>query len=217
MDVLHSRETGDKYRLEIPGLPYAVELPLVVVGGCGCAGGVRIASLNLVGQIRLNQDLGRLLARRIQEKVGTLEGVVFVCVVEKALQLAQTTAEALGVEEMAVAYNRVKPHMEAGVRPVIQMAVESVTSGGKFLAMYERDMRLLATATRGLVIIDDVVSSGGTLLGLCDLLEEVMRQLEQPMPPVLGVFCAATEGVPAVTLPAPIHALATLPAPVPNP
>ncbi|GAB7079787.1 phosphoribosyltransferase family protein [Megalodesulfovibrio paquesii] len=212
MDVLHSRETGEKYRLEVPGLGYAVELPQVVVGG---KAGVRIASLNLVGQIRLNRDLGRLMADRIRTEVGALDGVVFVCVVEKALQLAQTTAEALGVDEMAVAYNRIKPHMEAGVRPVIQMAVESVTSGGKFLAMYERDMRLLATASKGLVILDDVVSSGGTLLGLCDLLDEVMRQLDQPMPPLLGVFCAAQEGTPSVALPAPVHALAVLPPPVP--
>lgn len=214
MDVLRGRDTGEKYRLEIPGLDYAVELPLVTLpGGGGSGGGLRIASLNLVGQIALNRDLGRLLAARVRQEIGDLDGVVFVCVVEKALQLAQVAAMELGLREMAVAYNRVKPHMEAGSRPVVQMAVDSITSGGKFLAIYERDMRLLATARRGLVVIDDVVSTGGTLLGLMDLLEEVMRENEVPMPPVLGVFCAAVEGTPAVTLPGPLHALATLPPP----
>lgn len=211
MDVLHSRETGEKYQLRTPGLGYVVELPMVVVGGRGKR--KRIASLNLVGQTRLNRDLGRLLAAQIRADVGELQGVVMVSVVEKALQLAQVVAEELGMDEMAVAYNRVKPHMEAGVRPVIQMAVESITSGGKFLAMYERDMRLLATATKGIIVVDDVISSGGTLLGLFDLLEEVMAQMEAPPPQLLGVYCAATEGEPALSLPAPIRALAQLPPP----
>lgn len=213
MDVLHSRETGDKYRLQVPGLGYAVELPYVAVGEAGAK--QRIASFNLVGQHSLNRDMGRLLAAMIRQEVESLDGVVLVCVVEKALQLAQAVAQELDIAESAVAYNRVKPHMEAGVRPVIQMAVESVTSGSKFLAMYERDMRLLATATKGIIIIDDVVSSGGTILGLLDLLEEVRLQMETPPAPLLGVFCAATEGLPTVTLPAPVHALTVLPAPEP--
>ena len=33
--------------------------------------------------------------------------------------------------DMAVAYNRVKPHMEASGRPVIQIGSDSITSGVK--------------------------------------------------------------------------------------
>ena len=107
------------------------------------------------------------------------KGLCFITVVEKALQLAQVVASELGVRDMAVAYNRVKPHMETSRRPVIQVGADSVTSGIKFLALYERDINLLVTrATRGVIIIDDVVTTGGTISGLLDLLDQ-MAQLKK--------------------------------------
>jgi adenine phosphoribosyltransferase len=211
MDVLGGLESGDKYRLEVPGLGYDVLLPYVRIPGPERT--LRIASLNLIGQVKLNRDLGRLLARTIRKEVPDLEGVVMLTVVEKALQLAQVAAQELEMEAMAVAYNRIKPHMEADRRPVLQVGADSVTSGGKYLAVYERDMNLILGATRGFIIMDDVVSTGGTLQALMDLVDEVWRSRDQEAPPVLGVFCAATEGGSATVLPAPVHGLARLPAP----
>jgi adenine phosphoribosyltransferase len=153
------------------------------------------------------------MAEQIRETVGSMEGVAILTVVEKALQLTQVAATELGLDAVAVAYNRVKPHMEAERRPIIQMGADSITSGGKFLAVYERDLNLLAEA-RGVILIDDVVSTGGTILGMADLLHEAARQKGTEPPEILGIFCAAREGEAHPLLPAPLHSLATLPKPV---
>lgn len=214
MDVLLGRESGEKHRLDVPGLNYPVDLPLVRVPGPG-GRMLRIASLNLVGQVRLNADLGRLLAGRIRADHPDLAGLAVLTVVEKALQLAQMVCVELDLPACAVAYNRVKPHMEPDRRPVVQVGADSITSGGKFLALYERDLSLLAAA-RGLIVVDDVVSTGGTLLGLLDLVETAARRQGFAPPPVLGVYCAAQEGERHPLLPVPVCALATLPKPVPE-
>jgi adenine phosphoribosyltransferase len=212
VDVLKSHESGEKFRLRVPGLDHVIDLPFVLLEEDGQS--LRIASLNLVGQIRLNQDLGTLLALKIRSAFSNLEGIVLVTVVEKALQLTQVVAAKLEIDAVAVAYNRIKPHMEARHRPTIQVGVGSITSGGKFLALYERDINLLQEAGRGIIIIDDVVSTGGTIQGMANLIEEAARvnRLEQP-PPILGIFCVAQEGKDHPLLPAPLTSLAILPDP----
>ena len=211
MEVLGGLESGEMFRLEVPGLGYAVDLPFAVLPSGDRR--IRIASLNLVGQTRLNRDLGRLMAARIRERVGDTAGVVFLTVVEKALMLTQAVADALGLDAVAVAYNRVKPHMEPERRPVIQVGASSVTSGSKFLALYERDIHLIAGASTGIAVIDDVVSTGGTLLAVEDLLAALARHLGRDLPPVVGAFCVAQEGGLQAKPDFPIDALTRLPPP----
>ncbi|MBT8352907.1 MAG: hypothetical protein KJO60_00190, partial [Desulfofustis sp.] len=83
MDVLDSKESGEKYRLRVDGLGYDVEIPYVLVPGS--EGDIRIASFNLIGQTRLNADLGRLLAEKIRGAVADYQSVVVLTAVEKAL------------------------------------------------------------------------------------------------------------------------------------
>jgi adenine phosphoribosyltransferase len=211
MEVLGGLESGEMFRLEVPGLGYGVDLPFAVLPSGDRR--IRIASLNLVGQTRLNRDLGRLIAARIRKRVGDTAGVVFLTVVEKALMLAQAVADALGLDAVAVAYNRVKPHMEPERRPVIQVGASSVTSGSKFLALYERDINLIAGASTGIAVIDDVVSTGGTLLAVEDLLAALVRHLGRDLPPVVGAFCVAQEGGLQAKPDFPIDALTRLPPP----
>ena len=212
-DLLDSFETGEPYRLEIPDLPYPIPLPRVWL--LGEEQDIRIASLNLIGKIQWNQDLGKLMAHKIRRNIPNLEGLRFITVVEKALQLTQVVASELGVKDVAVAYNRVKPHMESSRRPVIQVGADSVTSGWKFLALYERDINLLTSDnTRGIIVIDDVVTTGGTILGLIDLLDQVtqLKRRKNPLP-IHGTFCVAEEGTRTRVLPSPVYSLARLPAP----
>lgn len=215
MRDLHEHfESGERFALNIPELPYPLHLPWVWLHGE--EQDLRIASLNLIGQVRWNRDLGKLLAVRVRAAFPDFSRLCLMTVVEKALQLAQVVASELEMTDMAVAYNRVKPHMEASGRPVIQVGADSITSGVKYLALYERDINLLvARASGGVVLIDDVVTTGGTVLGLVDLLEQVVRLKNLPRPIALrGVFCVAEEGKRTRLLPAPVHSLARLPDPV---
>jgi adenine phosphoribosyltransferase len=213
-EILDFLETGESCQLEIPGLAYPLTLPWVWL--LGEEQDTRIASLNLIGKVKWNQDLGQLIAQHIKRTLPDLEGICFITAVEKALQLAQVVASELGVSDMAIAYNRVKPHMETSRRPIIQVGTDSVTSGIKFLALYERDINLLVTrATRGVIILDDVVTTGGTISGLVDLLDQMaqLKTLRRPIP-VHGIFCVAEEGRRSRVLPAPVYSLARLPDPV---
>jgi adenine phosphoribosyltransferase len=220
MDIpLNGLESGQKYMFNIPELEFTTELPYVLlpIGG----GFRKIASLNLVGMVEWNRLFGRTLAERIRTQIGDLEGVVFLTAVEKALQLAQVVCQELDAPIMAVAYNRRKPHMEIEAgrrRPFIQVGGGSVTSGDKFLVIYERDVNLLSTATRGVVVIDDVVSTGGTLAALATVLDEITerKSLRKEALRIRGVFCVAREGdlKPLYKgLSYKIHWLGTLPAP----
>ena len=213
-DYLNCLETGERYTLDIPGLGYSLVLPWVWLHGE--EHDTRIVSLNLIGKTRWNDDLGKLIAQQVRQNIPHLEGLSIVTVVEKALQLAQVVASDLGIENMAVAYNRVKPHMEASRRPVIQVGADSVTSGMKFVALYERDINLLVSqAARGLIIIDDVVTTGGTISALIDLLDQVVRLKKLPSPiSVRGVYCVAEEGTRRRILSAPVYSLARLPDPI---
>ncbi|UCG06149.1 MAG: hypothetical protein JSV83_19900 [Desulfobacterales bacterium] len=190
-------ETGKKYLFKIPDLDIRVELPYVLIPTDD--GFLKIASLNLVGMIEWNRIFGRALARKIRETIPDLQGVVFLTAVEKSLQLSQVVAQELGIPMMAIAYNRRKPHMEIDTgqrRPFIQVGGESVTSGDKFLVVYERDFNLLTSAKRGVVIVDDVVSTGGTIAALATILDEITehKSLDKSVLKILGIFCVAREG-----------------------
>ena len=214
LDILGRLESGDKFSMRMDGLAYPIDLPYVFIEKE--EGSFRVASFNLVGQTRLNRDIGALMARQIRSVIPDMTGIIILTVVEKALQLTQVISEELEMDAAAVAYNRIKPHMESSRRPVIQVALDTITSPDKstFLYMYERDMNLLATATRGIILIDDVVCSGSTIAALESLVEEVgrLKGLDNP-PEILGVFCAAQEGEGRTVFTTPIHSLARLPLP----
>ena len=146
---------------------------------------------------------------------------MFFTAVEKALQLGQSISQELDVSTMAIAYNRRKPHMEiesGRKRPYIQVGAGSVPSGDKYLVVYERDVNLLSRAGSGVIIIDDVVSTGGTVAALATILDEITerKSLNKEALKILGVFCVAKEGEMKPLyggLSKKIHWLGSLPAP----
>jgi len=195
--TLGALETGEKYGFEIPELGFRAELPYVLMPASG--GSLKIVSLNLVGMVEWNRLFGRALAQKIREDIPDLDGVVFLTAVEKALQLSQVVCGELGVPLMAIAYNRRKPHMEiehGRRRPFFQVGGGSVTSGDKYLVVYERDVNLLASAKKGVVIVDDVVSTGGTIAAMATVLDEIAERHAPGKEGVkiLGIYCVAREG-----------------------
>jgi len=194
---LGALETGEKYIFEIPELHFKAELPYVLLPSTG--GSIKIASLNLIGMVEWNRLFGHALAQRIKKNIADLDGVVFLAAVEKALQLSQVVCEELKVPLMAVAYNRKKPHMEiehGRRRPFLQVGGGSVTSGDKYLLVYERDFNLLTSAKKGLVIIDDVVSTGGTIAALATITDEIEQRRPRGKEDlkIMGIYCVAREG-----------------------
>lgn len=190
-------ETGEKYLFEIPDLSFRAELPYVLLPAAD--GFMKIASLNLVGMAKWNRIFGRALAQKVRESIKNLEGVIFLTAVEKALQLSQVICQELNFPMLAVAYNRRKPHMEIEIgrrRPFIQVGGGSVTSGDKYLVIYERDFNLLSSAKSGVIIIDDVISTGGTIAALATILDEITERkgLGKEVLKILGIFCVAREG-----------------------
>ena len=190
-------EKGEKYIFEIPHLGFRAELPYVLLPAAG--GLMKIASFNLVGMAEWNCIFGRAIAQKIRETLPDLDGVVVLTAVEKALQLTQVVCQELDLSIMAVAYNRKKPHMEIETgrrRPFIQVGGGSVTSGDKYLVIYERDFNLLSSAQRGIIIIDDVISTGGTIAAMATILDEITERkgLNKEVLKILGIFCVAREG-----------------------
>jgi len=216
---LSALETGEKYTFKISDLNFQTELPYVLLPTND--GFIKIASLNLVGMVEWNRIFGRALAQLIKENVQDIEGVVFLTAVEKSLQLSQVVCQELRTPMMAIAYNRRKPHMEIETdrkRPFIQVGGGSVTSGDKYLVIYERDYNLLRSAKRGIIIVDDVVSTGGTIAALATILDEIAERgaSDKEALKILGVFCVAREGElkPLYKgLSYKMHWLGTLPAP----
>ena len=219
MDFIGSLESGEKYDFEISEIGFKSELPYVLLPSEG--GFLKIASLNLVGMIEWNRLFGQSIAKRIKAEINNLEGVVFFTAVEKALQLSQAVCQELNVPAIAVAYNRKKPHMEIEYgqkRPSIQVGAGSVTSGDKYLVLYERDVNLLSRAKNGVVILDDVVSTGGTIAAMATILDEIThsKSLEKDALKIRGIFCVAREGEVKPLykgLSKKIHCLGNLPAP----
>ena len=219
MDVIDSLESGEKYTFEIPEINFKSELPYVLLPSEG--GFIKIASLNLMGMIEWNRLFGTSIADKIRASVENLAGIVFFTAVEKALQLSQTVCQKLDVPAIAIAYNRKKPHMEIEYgrnRPYIQVGAGSVTSGDKYLVVYERDVNLLSRAKCGVIIIDDVVSTGGTIAALATILDEIAerKSLNKDALKIMGIFCVACEGEikPLYKgLSKKIHCLGKLPAP----
>jgi Adenine/guanine phosphoribosyltransferases and related PRPP-binding proteins len=148
------------------------DLPIVDVGG------VSVALLNLLGDTELVEAAAEALAARMPSGVEA-----FVTPEVKAVPLAHALSVRTGVPYVVIRKTE-KPYMVGA----ISRTVISITTGKpQDLVLDGGDIPRLRG--RGVVIVDDVVSTGGTLHGLVDLLEHVGAE-------VLATMVVFTEGQP---------------------
>lgn len=125
--------------------------------------GVRIAFFNLHGNQALTEHCGKEIAKTI----APYSPEVIITAESKGLQLAHVTARELGQVYYAVARKTKKLYMQDG----IEVAVRSITTGEEQKLYLSAHDAFLLKGKR-VAIVDDVISTGGSLKGLEALVRE---------------------------------------------
>jgi len=125
--------------------------------------GLKIAFFNLHG----NADLTEYCGKKIADRLKGDEVDVLITAESKGLQLTHVVARELGMKFYAVARKAQKLYMVDG----ISSTVKSITTGAEqTLYLSAHDAALLKG--KRVAIVDDVVSTGGSLRGLEALVNE---------------------------------------------
>ena len=123
--------------------------------------GVKIAFFNLHGNQKLTEHCGKALAKHLEDCD------VLITAESKGLQLTHVIARELGHDYYAAARKTKKLYMQDGIEILIE---SSITTGREQrLYLSKHDVDLLKGKKVG--IVDDVVSTGASLLGLEKLVE----------------------------------------------
>jgi adenine phosphoribosyltransferase len=149
------------------------ELPIVQVGP-----NVAVALLNLLGDTELTEAAAEALARKLPPGVEVL-----VTPEVKAVPLAHALSRITGLPYV-VARKTEKPYM---INPVSRQVLSITTGKPQLLVLDGADVPLIRG--RKVAIVDDVVSTGSTLKGLRELIEDVGGE-------VVAVLAVFTEGTP---------------------
>ncbi len=143
------------YTVDIVGKK--VDLPVYQIGE-----NLSIAFFNLHGAQELTEFCGKKLADRIKGK-----GADVVLTAEsKGLQLAHVVARELGHDFYAVARKSKKLYMQDGISTTTQSIT---TAGEQTMYLSAHDVELLKG--KKVAIVDDVISTGGSLASLEKLVE----------------------------------------------
>jgi adenine phosphoribosyltransferase len=132
-------------------------LPIIEV-----APGVSVALLNLLGDTALTEEAGKLLAAKLPNEVEVL-----VTPEVKAVPLAHVISRITG-KPYVVARKTAKPYMKT---PVVREVISITTGKPQLLVIDGFDVDIIKG--HKVAIIDDVVSTGGTLRSLGSLMEEI--------------------------------------------
>ena len=145
---------ADFYKVDLNG--YSHDLPILPIGD------IKICFFNLHGAQELTEHCGKELA-----KIADKDVKVVITAESKGLQLAHCVARELGHKLYAVARKSKKLYMQDG----IEVAVQSITTAGEQrLYLSAHDTALIKG--KKVAIVDDVISTGGSLKGLEMLVEK---------------------------------------------
>ncbi len=147
--------TNETYIVNFDGLQ--AELPVLPLPS-----GIKIAFFNLHGNSKLTEHCAKLLAKN-------LDGCEVVITAEsKGLQLAHCVARELGQDLYAVARKSKKLYMQDGIEVAIQSSITTGAEQKLYLSKHDVDL----IKGKRVAIVDDVVSTGASLLGLEALVEK---------------------------------------------
>jgi adenine phosphoribosyltransferase len=132
------------------------ELPVINVGP------VSVALLNLLGDTKLTEAAADELVKRMPKGIDT-----FVTPEVKAVPLAHAMSVRTGIPYI-VARKTEKPYMVGSIK----REVLSITTGKPQLLVID-GADIPSIKGKNIAIIDDVVSTGGTLNSLTDLLKDI--------------------------------------------
>ncbi len=162
------------YEMRIAGRALTTDRPITQLHGARHY----IASFNLLGQGRLNQACGELLYRRLMDE-GIAPGEAFdvlVCSESKAVGMAQVLVECFGLDRYVVLRKGLKNYMPRRPRaPLIEEVLSVTTAGAQSLVLDPLDWPLLEG--RRVLLVDDVIATGGTARGACHLLDRAGAQV----------------------------------------
>ncbi len=136
---------------------YNAELPILPLPS-----GINIAFFNLHGNSEMTEHCGKELAKLLTDCD------VLITAESKGLQLTHVCARELGEHYYAVARKSKKLYMQDG----IDVLIESSITTGKEQRLYlsKHDVDLIKGKKVG--IVDDVISTGASLIGLENLVEK---------------------------------------------
>jgi len=143
------------YTVDLDGM--TADLPVLPLPS-----GIRIAFFNLHGNSKLTEHCGKKLAEKLRDCD------VILTAESKGLQLAHCVARELGQDFYAVARKSKKLYMQDGIEVDI---LSSITTGKEqklYLSKHDADL----LRGKKVAIVDDVVSTGASLLGLEALVEK---------------------------------------------
>lgn len=142
------------YNVDLNGM--IAELPILPLPS-----GVNIAFFNLHGNVELTEHCGKELAKLVSDCD------VLLTAESKGLQLTHVIARELGHKYYAVARKSKKLYMQDGLEVAINSSITTGTEQKLYVSKHDAD--LLRGKKVG--IIDDVVSTGNSLVGLEDIVK----------------------------------------------
>ena len=133
---------------------YQANLPIIPLPS-----GVNIAFFNLHGNVEMTEHCGRELAKLVSDCD------VLLTAESKGLQLTHVIARELGHKFYAVARKSKKLYMQDGLEVAIKSSITTGTEQKLYLSRHDADLM----KGKKVGIIDDVVSTGNSLVGLEEL------------------------------------------------